>query len=161
MVTKTANRLTRPSKSSLEHAALTMAVGIVMERLNKLSQQDRDDLYELVKGLASADTCEERESITTAMMEILAQECVQVREMDLDDDSPERGLQTWLDYVSGRIRELRKAAHLTQDDLAAKAGLPQSHISRLEGAKHSPSRVTLEKIAIALEVSVDQFDYSA
>ena len=161
MVTKGANRLTRPPKEGLEHAALTMAVGIVTDRIKRLSQADRDDLYELVKGLGAAETCEERESIATAMLDILDQEGVQVREMELEDSPPGPGLQTWLDYVSGRIRELRKVAHLTQDELAAKAGLPQSHISRLEGAKHSPSGATLEKIAVALGVPVSQFDPSA
>ena len=50
---------------------------------------------------------------------------------------------------------------VTQEQLAAKAGLPQSHISRLEGAKHSPSRATLEKIAAALEVPLSCLDPSA
>ena len=161
MVTVATTRSTSSSRTSLERTALTMAVGLVVERLDKISQPDREDLYELVKGIASATNSEERESITTAIMEILAGESIQVREMDMDEDPPKPGLQTWLDDVSGRIRALRKAADLTQHELATRTGLPQSHISRLESAKHSPSRVTLEKIATALGVPLDQLDSSA
>jgi hypothetical protein len=42
-----------------------------------------------------------------------------------------------------------------------KSGLPQSHISRLERARHRPSRATVEKIARALGRLVSDFDPSA
>ena len=161
MTTKKLKGSTRPPRENLEHAALTMAVGIVVDRIDRLSQADRDDLYELVKGHAVAETSEERESIAVAMIEILDQERVQVLKMDLEDGPPVVGLQKWLDYVSVKIRELRKSASMTQEDLAAKSGLPQSHISRLEGGKHSPSHATLEKIATALSVPVSEIDPSA
>jgi transcriptional regulator with XRE-family HTH domain len=60
-----------------------------------------------------------------------------------------------------RIKDLRVNAHLTQEELAELSGLPQSHISRLESGKHSPSRITLEKLAQALNVGVEAFDLSA
>jgi transcriptional regulator with XRE-family HTH domain len=59
------------------------------------------------------------------------------------------------------IKELQLKAGWTQEQLAAESGLPQSHISRLEAGKHSPSRATLEKIAKALGVDVAVFDPSA
>ncbi len=149
------------SPEGISHAALTMAIGIVMERIQKLPQEDRNDLYELLKELVTAQTCDERESIGVTMLEILDQRPVQVQPMNLAEDPPGPGLQKWIDYVSGRIRTLRRAANLTQDELAEKAGLPQSHISRLESAKHSPSRATLEKIAAALGVPLGELDPSA
>ena len=77
------------------------------------------------------------------------------------EEPPGPGLQNWLDYVSKRIRELREKAGWTQEDLAQKTGLPQSHISRLENGKHSPAHATLEKIAAALGVGVGEIDPSA
>jgi DNA-binding XRE family transcriptional regulator len=146
------------SKDGVGHAAMTMAVGIIVERINRLSQDDRTDLYELVKGLAVTENSEDVESIRVAMMEILDQKAGQAQRMDMDDGEVPPGLQKWMDYVGKRIRERRESAGLTQEELAARSGLPQSHISRLENSKHSPSRSTLEKIASALKISVAEFD---
>jgi len=76
------------------------------------------------------------------------------------ETEPGPTLQKWIDYVSDKIRAYRKTAGLTQEELAEKSGLPQSHISRLESGKHSPSRLTLEKLGAALGVSVREFDPS-
>lgn len=160
MATKELKKLENP-QNAMSHAAVTMAVGIVVERIRRLSAEDRSDLYELMKDFAQAKTREDFESITTAMTEILDQDCGHVLPLEMDEEQPGAGLQKWLDFVSKRIRTLREDARLTQEELADKSSLPQSHISRLENAKHSPSRVTLEKIAAALGVPVSQFDPSA
>jgi transcriptional regulator with XRE-family HTH domain len=70
------------------------------------------------------------------------------------------GLNSWIAFVSRRITDERQAAGLTQAQLAEKSGLPQSHISRLESGKHSPSRATIEKIAAALGKPLSAFDPS-
>lgn len=121
--------------------------GIVVKRIQPLPHDDRQDLYELVKGLATAETREDLENISVAMLEILDQTPSQIRKMELAEEELQPGLQKWLEFVSGRIHEVRSAAGLTQEQLAEKSGLPRSHISRLENGKHSPSRSTLEKIA--------------
>lgn len=72
---------------------------------------------------------------------------------------PDTGrLKAWAEHVGRKIQELRKAAGLTQVQLAERAGLPQSHISRLENAEHSATNLTLEKLAGALGVSVGDID---
>lgn len=53
-----------------------------------------------------------------------------------------------------RIREVRKRAGLTQEELAARSGLTQSHLSRLELGKYVPTLTTLERLARALKVPV-------
>ena len=78
--------------------------------------------------------------------------------MDLAREDPQPSLEQWLEHVSGKIRDARKKAGMTQEGLAELSGLPQSHISRLETAKHSPSRMTLEKIAEATGQPVSFFD---
>ena len=57
--------------------------------------------------------------------------------------------------LSQRIRFLRKKKGLNQGALAEKVGINPSHLSRLENGKYQPSVDALQKIAEALEVSVD------
>jgi transcriptional regulator with XRE-family HTH domain len=57
--------------------------------------------------------------------------------------------------LSQRIRFLRKKKGLNQGDLAETIGINPSHLSRLENGKYQPSVDALQKIAQALEVSVD------
>lgn len=138
---------------------ITLAIAVILDRIRTLPKDDRDDMYELTKTLFAAETEEERQSAGDAMLEILEQSPMAVAPMGLPDD-PQHS-KTWVSFVSGRIREAREAAGMTQMELAEKAGLPQSHISRLENGKHSPSFATLEKIAVALNVPVSEFDPSA
>lgn len=59
-----------------------------------------------------------------------------------------------------RIRELRKAKGLTQEQLAELVGVEPRHISRVEGGYSSPSIERLARIAEILEVPIKElFDY--
>jgi transcriptional regulator with XRE-family HTH domain len=53
-----------------------------------------------------------------------------------------------------RIRDARKAAGLTQLELAEKLGVPYQSIGQWENNVRNPKYETLEKIATALNVSV-------
>jgi len=53
-----------------------------------------------------------------------------------------------------RIRKVREAKGITQEELADTVGMMRSNISRIEAAKHRPTLETLERIAKALKVSV-------
>ncbi len=143
----------------IQARAMTMAIAILAERIRSLDKDDKNDLYELMKELSSADS-EDTNEICVGMLEILDQAPVTASQLDSAKE-PTAGLQKWIDYVADKIRKLREERGLTQVQLAEKSGLPQSHISRLEGRKHSPSRMTLEKIAFALGVDVSAFDPSA
>lgn len=48
----------------------------------------------------------------------------------------------------------RRKAHLTQADLAEKAGLAQSALARIEAGKHNPSLQTLIKLADKLDMRI-------
>ena len=53
------------------------------------------------------------------------------------------------------LRELRDAARLTQDELAARSGLSQGHIVTLEQGKHrNPTLATIEALARGLNVPI-------
>ncbi len=61
----------------------------------------------------------------------------------------EAGLQ-----VAGQVRDLRKARHLSQRQVAARMQVPRTYISKIENGKAIPTLGSLERLAAALEVDV-------
>lgn len=60
-----------------------------------------------------------------------------------------------------KIKEVREARGLTQEELAEKSGVSRGTISALEnGAVRTTTTKTLVKLALALGVSVDQIFFS-
>lgn len=55
-----------------------------------------------------------------------------------------------------KLKILRKSSGLTQRKFAKKVGLTQEAISQLESGKRMPARDTLNKIAIGLNLSIDE-----
>jgi DNA-binding Xre family transcriptional regulator len=61
-----------------------------------------------------------------------------------------------MDPLSGRLRQIRKQAGLTQRQLEEQSGVPQNTISRIEiGTVQDVSAKTLANLARALKVSMD------
>lgn len=56
-----------------------------------------------------------------------------------------------------RIKELREAENMSQKDLAYTADLDRSYIASVENGQRNISIVNIEKIAIALGVSLNEF----
>lgn len=56
-----------------------------------------------------------------------------------------------------RLKEIRMAKQLTQEDLARLAGLSVWHISNLERGVNAPSFAVLEILAEKLDVTVKDF----
>ena len=54
--------------------------------------------------------------------------------------------------IASRIRALRKAMNLTQQDIQKRTGLLTPYLSRIENGHTSPSLQTLEKLARVLEL---------
>ena len=54
-----------------------------------------------------------------------------------------------------KLKAARIAAGMTQQQLAAAAGLTQKDISRYESGKHEPGALTLKRLAQALGCSMD------
>jgi transcriptional regulator with XRE-family HTH domain len=67
------------------------------------------------------------------------------------ESSAEAGLQ-----VAGQVREIRRARHLSQRQLAGRMQVPRTYISKIENGKAIPTLGSLERIALALEVDVRQ-----
>ncbi len=63
--------------------------------------------------------------------------------------------------LGARIKELRKRAGLSQEQLAEQVGIDAKYLSRLEVGKRQPSLETLEHIADCLQIEMKElFDYS-
>ena len=59
-----------------------------------------------------------------------------------------------VDKLAKRIKALREQRGLTQEALAAKAGVSRGYLARLEIGRHDPTVGTVEKLAKALRVKV-------
>jgi DNA-binding XRE family transcriptional regulator len=144
----------RPSPGGpIEPAVKTLAA-----IARRFSPTDFDEFIELVRHLRQADDQEEYDSWVRAIEELLEQQPTRAEPFPLADEPMPPGLKRWAVHVGRKIRQLRKAAGMKQADLAAAAGLTQSHISRLENAEHSATHLTLTKIAKALGVEVGEID---
>ncbi len=55
-----------------------------------------------------------------------------------------------------RVREIRKEKGLSQEELAHKADLHRTYIGMIERAEKNITLLNIEKIANALEVSIDK-----
>ena len=65
--------------------------------------------------------------------------------------SAEAGLQ-----VATQVRDIRRARHLSQRQLAGRMQVPRTYISKIENGKAIPTLGSLERLAAALEVDVCQ-----
>ena len=63
----------------------------------------------------------------------------------------EAGLQ-----VATQVKEIRRARHLSQRQLASRMQVPRTYISKIENGKAIPTLGSLERLAAALEVNVCQ-----
>jgi transcriptional regulator with XRE-family HTH domain len=70
---------------------------------------------------------------------------------DRQPSTAEAGLQ-----VAAQVREIRKARHLSQRQLAGRMQVPRTYISKIENGKAIPTLGSLERLAHALEVDVCQ-----
>ena len=62
--------------------------------------------------------------------------------------------------IGKRIAALRKLAGLSQEDLALRAGLQRTHVSRIEAGKYAVTLETIQAFAAALGMTVDIIDTS-
>ena len=58
--------------------------------------------------------------------------------------------------VATQVREIRRARHLSQRQLAGRMQVPRTYISKIENSKAIPTLGSLERLASALEVGVCQ-----
>lgn len=59
--------------------------------------------------------------------------------------------------VGSRIKDLRNKLGISQEELGFRSGVHRTYIASLEVGKRNISIATLEKIVIALEVTLSEF----
>ncbi len=62
-----------------------------------------------------------------------------------------------LKKLGERIKQLRKKANISQEKLAELAGLDRTYINSVENGRRNISIINMEKICIALEISLTDF----
>lgn len=159
----TTQAASKPYESlSTDKKSSILALSILMGRIDSLPKADRAEAFELLAGLAKTEDPEEKAGIIDVLEEILVQEPIHVASRPVELDKPMAPeLKDWSKFVGKKIRDLREEAGLTQVQLAEKAGIPQSHVSRLENTEHSPTHKTLVKLAMALNVPIGTLDPSS
>lgn len=65
--------------------------------------------------------------------------------------------EQFLDELAKRIAELRKSKNMTQERLAAEAGIDRVALANIETCKRRPTVTTIYKISRALDVPVGEF----
>lgn len=63
----------------------------------------------------------------------------------------------FLTMLGARIKELRLAREMTQNDLATQCDFEKASMSRIEAGKTNITILTLYKISKALEVDINEF----
>jgi len=58
--------------------------------------------------------------------------------------------------VANQVKDIRKARHLSQRQLASRMQVPRTYISKIENGKAIPTLGSLERLAAALEVDICQ-----
>ena len=62
-----------------------------------------------------------------------------------------------VEKVAARIKTLRARRRMTQEQLAAKAGIHRVYLARIETARQEPTLTMLERLAKALRVKPAAF----
>lgn len=147
--------------SAAVEAALIELQRQLEKRLRKLPKDAVSDLHDLCELLQQEEDESERAEIVKTMREIIFPESLKYEVSD-ESISVELAARERLDnyrrMVGQKIRKKREEMKWTQQELAARAGIPQSHVSRLECGKHAPTFVTMERIAAALNTTPSQLD---
>lgn len=133
--------------------------------IRRLTRADINDIAELLVEFQEADVSNDRERLEAAaraFLELVSKPDERYRPVPgrVKARRTEK-LDRWMHFVGGKTRALREKKELTQADLARRAGLTQSHISRIELGQLSPSRRTVLRLAKALRVPLSSLDPSA
>ena len=67
--------------------------------------------------------------------------------------------QNELPRIAAQVRSWRNSLAMRQSDLESYAGLSHNAVSRIETGQHEPKLETIEKLADAMEISVEQLQF--
>jgi DNA-binding XRE family transcriptional regulator len=134
---------------------------ILLNRILKMPPSQHQRICRLVDLYRNAKTEQDASEIGEVLAEILFGEPKDYTASKLSSDvSPDgrEALKKHRKCVGKQLRKCRQGLKMSQEELAEKAGIPQSHVCRLETGKHAPTYLTIEKLANALGVAASQLD---
>jgi len=138
-----------------------VVVAYLLQRMAALPNEAIGDLASLATELADCENQDDFRGIVTTIKEILFPELLGEMKEENSEELNDEGLTKYGKMVGETIRRLRNEKDWTQEELAVRADLSQEHVSRLETGTYSPSRKTIEKLAMAFSVQVRDIDPTA
>ncbi|MCX7427688.1 MAG: helix-turn-helix transcriptional regulator [Planctomycetia bacterium] len=135
--------------------------GALLDRILGLRPAQRRRVFTLSRLYEKARNDLEALEISEALAEILFRAPKSLVATPINDERSKDGgkaLGRHRVYVGEQIRKHRQRLKMSQEELARKAGIPQSHVCRLETGKHAPTYLTIEKLAKAMNVKPSQLD---
>jgi DNA-binding XRE family transcriptional regulator len=131
-----------------------------VELLVKLDHERRVVLLELAERFEDAMNCNERLDLAESMLGVLSTVAPPIVSVPIAavPESDEAGLQRYRSMIGRRLVKLRSNLGWTQSVVAEKTGIQQSHISRIEAGRVSPSFLTIRRLAKAFGVAPGQID---
>ncbi len=147
--------MTASRSASRKHAAELQAL-----KLLNLTKEEISHFCELQRLFQKSRDEQEKKEIIAALLEIINPDGnadVGNVESGVDRRTKEK-VRRYHAKVGIEIRNRRIAKGLSQQQLAELAGIPQSHVSRLENGKHTPTHLTIQKLARALRTRPKMID---
>lgn len=145
-----------PVTTKTEEEVTSFTIKVAMSQaLTDFDEEQVRDLVELIT-LYAADRDPE---IVEAITELFNPDGLGkvIKNVQTDEKISKR-LNDYQAEIGKKIKLLRVKKEWSQEQLAAKAGIKQSHVSRLEGGIHTPSDLTIQKLADALGVHPGEID---
>lgn len=139
-----------------------------LQRFFALPSRRRVRVERMFELFSECEDEAEQDEIAEAIVEILSPDLLGISkplgapaksvEEGVDQETAE-AVTSYKSKIGQEVRKWRQAMSLTQTDLAQKAGIPQSHVSRIEKGVHLPTSKTIKRLAEALNVESNQLDF--
>ncbi len=111
----------------------------MLDRILRLRPAQQERIVELLKLHGNATSIEEAAEVREVLAEILFRDLGDLKATNINDErSADNGkaLAEHRNHVAKQIKKQRQSLNMSQEELAGKAGIPQSHVSRLEIGQH-------------------------
>jgi hypothetical protein len=125
-----------------------------------MDAEDQKDMDCLLELLWKSQSDRETLKIVEVMRELNAREPIVLLGVEVDEEG-QAGLQKWMNYIAERVRSFRRAANLSQKELAVRSKLPLDVIKRIEYAELSANHIVLTKLSNGLNIEYRDLDPTA
>jgi DNA-binding transcriptional regulator YiaG len=134
---------------------------VILDRILRLRPTQQRRILQLVELYQDAASEQDGIEIGGVLAEILFRDRKSLAATPVEEERSKdagKSLRKHRQFVGGQIKKRRRQLKMSQEELAKRAGIPQSHVCRLETGKHAPTYLTIEKLAKAMDVKPSQLD---